>query len=60
MKLTDLRKFAAIAKEIGIMIEVVEDGRTIRFHPNFQDSEPSEDELLDRELAEWSKKHSYS
>lgn len=42
MKLPDLQKFAAVAKESGIVIEVVEDGRTIRFHPNFAALEDAE------------------
>jgi hypothetical protein len=44
MNKSELSRFASTAKELDVMIEVTERGRTIRFYPTFDANSSSEKE----------------
>lgn len=59
MTKSEMRHFAAIAKEQGIIIEVTEAGRTIRFYPDTiaHSTLAEEEDEVDRAITAFERKH---
>lgn len=58
LKTAEIRTLALIAKQTGIVIEVVERDRTIRFNTS-SDLPENDEQRLDQELAEFDRKNGY-